>query len=73
MVLANITGYQARTKHIDILYHFLREKVASGEVELEYMATKNQLADYLTKGLSAKTLRYLMGRSNVRNKLETSN
>ncbi|KAE9180698.1 hypothetical protein PF005_g23177 [Phytophthora fragariae] len=73
MALAKNVGYQARTKHIDIRYHFIREKVVSNEVEMEYMDTKNQLADFMTKGLSSKTLRYLMMRSNVGPKLETSN
>ncbi|KAE9066920.1 hypothetical protein PF010_g27676 [Phytophthora fragariae] len=73
MALTKNVGYQARTKHIDIRYHFIREKVVSNEVELEYVDTKNQLADFMTKGLSSKTLRYLMMRSNVGPKLETSN
>ncbi|KAE9055903.1 hypothetical protein PF010_g31969 [Phytophthora fragariae] len=73
MALAKNVGYQARTKHIDIRYHFIREKVVSNEVELEYVDTKNQLADFMTKGLSSKTLRYLMMRSNFGPKLETSN
>ncbi|KAG3089419.1 hypothetical protein PI124_g2345 [Phytophthora idaei] len=73
MALAKNVGYQARTKHIDIRYHFIRMKVASGEVELEYVDTKNQLADYLTNGLSTRTLRHLMGCSNIDAKLETSN
>ncbi|KAE9260037.1 hypothetical protein PF008_g33213 [Phytophthora fragariae] len=73
MDLAKNVGYQARIKHIDIRYHFIREKVVSNEVELEYMDTKNQLDDFMTKGLSSKTLCYLMMRSNVGPKLETSN
>ncbi|GMF35066.1 unnamed protein product [Phytophthora fragariaefolia] len=72
MALAKNVGYQARTKHIDIRYHFIREKVASNEVELVYVESKNQLADYLTKGLTTKPLRYLMI-SIVGPKLETSN
>ncbi|GMF60078.1 unnamed protein product [Phytophthora fragariaefolia] len=72
MALAKNVGYQARTKHIDIRCHFIREKVASNEVELVYVESKNQLADYLTKGLTTKTLRYLMMASNVGPKLETS-
>ncbi|GMF29881.1 unnamed protein product [Phytophthora fragariaefolia] len=65
MALANNVGYQSRTKHIDIRYHFIREKVATGEVKLKYVGSKNQLADFQTKGLSTKTLRYLLERSNV--------
>ncbi|RAW23890.1 hypothetical protein PC110_g19674 [Phytophthora cactorum] len=73
MALAKNVGYQARTKHIDVRYHFIREKITSGEGELESVNTKNQLADYLRKILSTKTLRYLVVRSNVGSKLETSN
>ncbi|KAE9158906.1 hypothetical protein PF005_g32252 [Phytophthora fragariae] len=39
MALAKNVGYQARTKHIDIRYHFIQEKVVSNEVELERYAT----------------------------------
>ncbi|KAE9266275.1 hypothetical protein PF008_g31645 [Phytophthora fragariae] len=73
MALAKNVGYQARTKNIDIRYHFIREKVVSNEVELEYMDTKNQLADFMTMGLSSKMLRNSMMRSNDGPKLETSN
>ncbi|GMF18158.1 unnamed protein product [Phytophthora fragariaefolia] len=73
MALAKNVGYQARTKHIDVRYHFIREKVPSNEVELVYVESKNQLADYLTKGLTTKTLRYLMMASNIGPKLQTSN
>ncbi|KAG2789848.1 hypothetical protein PC129_g18471 [Phytophthora cactorum] len=73
MALTKNDGYQARITHIDICYHFICEKVTSGEVELEYLDTKNQLAEYLTKGLSTKTLGYLVDRCNVGSKLETSN
>ena len=39
------------TKHIDIRFHFVRERVASEEVKLIYIKTQNQLADLLTKPL----------------------
>ncbi|POM63052.1 mitochondrial protein, partial [Phytophthora palmivora] len=70
MALAKNVGYQART---DIRYHFIREKIASGEVELTYEESKNQLADFLNKDLSTETLRYLLKQSNVGPKLEISN
>ena len=42
----------SKTKHIHIRHHFLREHVESGEIELVYCPTENQLADILTKPLS---------------------
>ena len=38
-----------RTKHIDIQYHFIREHVRNKDIKLEYINTKEQLADILTK------------------------
>ncbi|POM76732.1 Hypothetical protein PHPALM_5984 [Phytophthora palmivora] len=62
-----------RTKHIDIRYYFFCEKIVSGEVELTYEESKNELTDFLTKGPSTKPLRDLVIQSNVGLKLDTSN
>jgi hypothetical protein len=40
-----------RSKHMDVRHHFCREKVESGDLEVEYCATENMLADVLTKPL----------------------
>ena len=40
-----------RAKHIDIKYHFIREQVNSGTVELKYCQSEKMIADILTKGL----------------------
>ena len=42
---------QARTKHINIRYHFSRQALKSGEVKLIYCPTELMLADALTKAL----------------------
>jgi len=49
IALARNPEFHARTKHIDIQYHFIREKVEGGEVALEYCSTKAMVADVLTK------------------------
>jgi len=41
-----------RSKHIDIAYHWIREKVAEGVIHLEYLNTKSMIADVLTKPLA---------------------
>ena len=40
-----------RTKHIEIRYHFIREFYKSGETDIFYVASEDQLADQLTKNL----------------------
>ena len=42
----------SKMKHIDIRYHFVREKVLDNTVELRYCPTNDMLADILTKGLT---------------------
>jgi hypothetical protein len=51
IALAKNPENHARSKHIAIQEHFVREKVQSGEVELQYVPTEKQVADGLTKAL----------------------
>ena len=41
-----------RTKHIDVSYHFTRERIASKEIDVGYVPTTENLADIMTKALS---------------------
>lgn len=43
--------FHARTKHIDIQHHFIREKVSDRSIVLKYVSTDDMVADILTKGL----------------------
>lgn len=42
----------ARTKHIDIRHHFIRECVETGTITLEYVPTEDNVADFFTKPLA---------------------
>ena len=52
-----------RTKHIDIRYHFIRECVNRGSVELKYCPTASMIADVLTKRLA--TSKFIQFRSSM--------
>jgi hypothetical protein len=43
--------FHSKSKHIDVKYHFIREKVEEGAINTERVGTKDNLADVLTKAL----------------------
>ena len=52
--LANNPAYHERSKHINVRYHFIRQKLADNTISIHYIPTKNQKADGLTKPLTTK-------------------
>ena len=50
--LANNPLSSARTKHINVRFHFIRELTRSKTILVEYVPTKEQCADILTKALT---------------------
>ena len=48
--------FHARTKHIEIDYHFVRERVASKNLEIKFISSKDQVADGFTKVLPVREL-----------------
>ena len=48
----------ARSKHIDVRFHFIRELFKSRKISVEYVASAEQHADILTKALSRANFRY---------------
>jgi hypothetical protein len=55
----------SKTKHIPIKYHFLREHVAEKNIRVEYVGTKEQVADIFTKPLPWEAFEYLRQRLGV--------
>ncbi|XP_019182730.1 PREDICTED: uncharacterized protein LOC109177743 [Ipomoea nil] len=43
--------FHARTKYVEIDYHFVRDRVAAGEIQVNFISTKDQLAYIFTKAL----------------------
>ncbi|GJR75003.1 retrovirus-related pol polyprotein from transposon TNT 1-94 [Tanacetum coccineum] len=50
----------SRSKHIDVRYHFIKEQVENGLVELYFVRTEYQLADIFTKALSRERFNFLV-------------
>jgi hypothetical protein len=44
-------GGSARSKHIDVQYHMVRERIMRGEVRMQYISTNEMVADCMTKAL----------------------
>jgi hypothetical protein len=57
ILLANNPVYHVRTKHIEVHYHFIREKVLAKEIDLIHVSTEDQVADIFTKALGINKLR----------------
>jgi histone deacetylase 1/2 len=49
--------YHARTKHIEVHYHCIREKVLAKEINLIHVCTEDQVTDIFTKALGINKLK----------------
>jgi hypothetical protein len=57
ILLINNPVYHASTKHIEVHYHFIREKVLAKEIDLIHVNTEDQVVDIFTKALGIDKLR----------------
>nr|GEU93228.1 retrovirus-related Pol polyprotein from transposon TNT 1-94 [Tanacetum cinerariifolium] len=54
------------SKHIDLRYHFIKEHVENGVIELYFVNTEYQLADLFTKALSRDRIEFLINKLGMR-------
>nr|GEW94456.1 retrovirus-related Pol polyprotein from transposon TNT 1-94 [Tanacetum cinerariifolium] len=52
--------HHARTKHIDVRYHFIKDHVEKGTIELYFIGTEYQLADLFMKSLPEARFKFLV-------------
>ncbi|MCO5564727.1 hypothetical protein L7F22_018395 [Adiantum nelumboides] len=64
--LARNSVFHARTKHIEVHYHFIRERVLDGSIDLTFVRIDEQVADIFTKALGAEKLRRFRAMLGVR-------
>nr|GFB06394.1 retrovirus-related Pol polyprotein from transposon TNT 1-94 [Tanacetum cinerariifolium] len=57
----------SRSKYIDIRYHFIKEQVEQGVIELYFVNTEYQLADLFTKALGRDRIEFHTNKLGMRN------
>ncbi|GKA53803.1 retrovirus-related pol polyprotein from transposon TNT 1-94 [Tanacetum coccineum] len=56
----------SRSKHIDIIFHFIKEHIENGIIELYFVNTEYQLADVFTKALGRNRIEFLINKLGMR-------
>jgi hypothetical protein len=62
IAFAENSGFHARSKHIDVRHHFIRERITSHEVSVSYCPTSENTADLFTKALNKSKHEYFVSR-----------
>lgn len=57
--LAHNNVYHARSKHIDIRHHFVRDMIQRKSIIIQYISTEEMVADILTKALPNQRIQQL--------------
>ncbi|GJT64989.1 hypothetical protein Tco_1016469, partial [Tanacetum coccineum] len=64
LMLQNVQ--HSRAKHINVCYHFIKEQVENGFVELYFVWTEYQLADIFTKAFPRERFNFLIEKLSMR-------
>ena len=62
IALASNPVFHSRTKHLEVDYHYVREKVVRKQLVVSYVCSQDQLADIFTKGLSSSRFQFLVSK-----------
>jgi hypothetical protein len=60
--------FSNKTKHIDVRFHFAKEEIVKGTIELIYEPSESNIADMLTKPLAGTKIKYLRELANINEK-----
>ena len=64
--LVHKAEFYKRTKHVDVRYHYIREKYVSGDIDVYYVTSKKQIADILTKPIPRNQFEILQNMLSVK-------
>ena len=70
--LAENPVFHARTKHVEVYYHFIKEKVMKEEIEMHQIMMDDQVADLFTKRLSIEKCENFRSQLNMVRRMRTS-
>ncbi|KAE8668864.1 tir-nbs resistance protein [Hibiscus syriacus] len=70
--LAENPVFHARTKHVEVHYHFVREKVLQEEIEMRQIKIDEQIADLFTKSLSVGKFEHFRRQHGVIQRMEAN-
>lgn len=68
--LAKNGSFSSRTKHINVAFYFVKEKIDARIVQVEYISTKEMVADMLTKAANQKVVEMCVTKMGIRNLTE---